>query len=354
MKSYLKIISTLLIISGPAAHAQLPDPGMEIVPGRTAAVPEVSYRSIEIEGLDIFYREAGNPERPTLVLLHGFPTSSHMFRALIPALADDFHLVAPDYPGYGFSAMPSVTEFEYSFDNIARLMGKFIDAVDIDEYSLYLMDYGAPIGYRLAAAQPERIQALIIQNGNAYMEGIDNDFWEPIRAYWKDRDAVNAGLDNNWWINVKAAYQQPEMTNDQALRFLLTLDATKWQYTNGVKNLESISPDTWAHVQPLLDREGNQEIQLQMFYSYGSNPPLYPAWQQYFRDYQPPTLIVWGENDEIFPAAGAEPYKRDLKDIEIHLIDTGHFALESHGAEIAELMRDFLNRKLVNSAASAD
>ncbi|PCJ27529.1 MAG: hydrolase [SAR86 cluster bacterium] len=319
-----------------------------------AAEPDVSYRTVEIEGLEVFYREAGNPENPTVLLLHGFPTSSHMFRELIPALADDFHLVAPDYPGYGFSSMPAVTEFEYSFENIARLMGEFVDAVGIDEYSIYLMDYGAPIGYRLAAAQPERIQSLIVQNGNAYMEGIDNDFWEPIRAYWKNRDAVNEGLDNNWWKNVKEAYQQPEMTNDQALRFLLTLGATKWQYTNGVSNVETISPDTWAHVQPLLDRPGNQEIQLQMFYSYGSNPPLYPAWQQYFRDHQPPTLIVWGENDEIFPAAGAAPYTRDLNDVETHLINTGHFALESHGAEIAELMRSFLNRKVVNSSVSAD
>ena len=319
-----------------------------------AAEPDVSYRTVEIEGLEVFYREAGNPENPTVLLLHGFPTSSHMFRELIPALADDFHLVAPDYPGYGFSSMPAVTEFEYSFENIARLMGEFVDAVGIDEYSIYLMDYGAPIGYRLAAAQPERIQSLIVQNGNAYMEGIDNDFWEPIRAYWKNRDAVNEGLDNNWWKNVKEAYQQPEMTNDQALRFLLTLGATKWQYTNGVSNVETISPDTWAHVQPLLDRPGNQEIQLQMFYSYGSNPPLYPVWQQYFRDHQPPTLIVWGDKDEIFPAAGAAPYARDLDDVETHLINTGHFALESHGAEIAELMRSFLNRKVVNSSVSAD
>ncbi|MBL4576043.1 MAG: alpha/beta hydrolase [Opitutaceae bacterium] len=319
-----------------------------------AAVPDVTYHTVKIEGLDIFYREAGNPEKPTIVLLHGFPTSSHMFRELIVELGSEFHLVAPDYPGYGFSSMPRVSEFDYSFDNIAMLMGKFINEIDIEDYSLYLMDYGAPIGYRLAAAQPERIQSLIIQNGNAYFEGIDNDFWEPIRAYWKNRDAVNIGLDNDWWKNVKIAYKQPEMTNDQALRFLLTLGATKWQYTNGVKDVESVSPDTWGHVQPLLDREGNQEIQLQMFYSYGSNPPLYPVWQQYFRDHQPPTLIVWGENDEIFPAAGAEPYKRDLENLEFHLLDTGHFALESHGAEIAELMRDFLIRKLVKPAVSAE
>jgi pimeloyl-ACP methyl ester carboxylesterase len=306
----------------------------------------IAYRTVTIEDVEIFYREAGNPDHPTLLLLHGFPTSSHMFRNLIPALADEFHLVAPDYPGYGFSSMPSVDEFDYSFDNIARIIEKFTDEIGLDHYSLYLMDYGAPIGFRIATSRPERIDTLIVQNGNAYFEGIDNDFWEPIRAYWKDRNAIDQGLNNDWWKNVKAAYDKQVMSNEEALRFLLTLGATKWQYTNGMPNLEAVSPDNWGHVQPLLDREGNQEIQLQMFYSYGSNPPLYPAWQEYLREHQPPTLIVWGKNDEIFPAAGAEPYKRDLKNLEYHLIDTGHFALESHGQEIADLMRDFLNRKV--------
>jgi len=306
----------------------------------------VSYKTVEIEGVEIFYREAGNPANPTIVLLHGFPTSSHMFRNLIPALADQYHLVAPDYPGYGFSAMPAVDEFEYSFDNIADLMTQLLDEIGVERYSLYLMDYGAPIGFRIAAARPGRIDTLIIQNGNAYLEGIDNDFWEPIKAYWKDRDAINQGLDNAWWQNVKKAYEQPNMANEDALRFLFTLGATKWQYTNGVPDVEAVSPDNWGHVQPLLDREGNQAIQLQMFYSYGTNPPLYPAWQAYFREYQPPTLIVWGKNDEIFPAAGAEPYKRDLENLDYHLIDTGHFALETHGDEIAGLIRDFIARNL--------
>ncbi len=306
----------------------------------------VSYHTVSIENVDIFYREAGNPERPTLLLLHGFPTSSHMFRNLIPALADKYHVVAPDYPGYGFSSMPSVDEFDYSFDNVARIIEKFTDEIGLDRFSLYMMDYGAPVGFRIATSRPERIETLIIQNGNAYFEGIDNNFWEPIQAYWKDRKAVNKGLDNDWWKNVKAAYKKPEMTNAEALRFLTTLGATKWQYTNGVPDVTAISPDNWGHVQPLLDREGNQEIQLQMFYSYGSNPPLYPAWQEYLRTQQPPTLIVWGEKDEIFPAAGAEPYKRDLKDLEYHLIDTGHFALETHGPEIAGLIRSFLKRKI--------
>ena len=320
---------------------------------RADNVPGITYRTVTIDNVDIFYREAGDVSQPTILLLHGFPTSSHMFRELIAELADEYHLIAPDYPGYGFSSMPAVGEFDYSFDNIARLMDKFVDEIGLDRYSLYLMDYGAPIGFRIAVSSPERVDTLIVQNGNAYIEGIDNDFWEPIRAYWKDRDAVNKGLDNPWWKNVKAAYQQPEMSNDDALRFLLTLGATKWQYTNGVPNVEAVSPDTWGHVQPLLDREGNQDIQLQMFYSYGSNPPLYPAWQEYLREYQPPTLIVWGEHDEIFPPAGAKPYKRDLEDLEYHLLNTGHFALETHGQEIADLMRDFLGRKVGTPSVAA-
>ena len=314
----------------------------------------VAYRTVSVDGVDIFYREAGNPDHPTILLLHGFPTSSHMFRDLIPELADQYHLVAPDYPGYGFSSMPGVEDFDYSFDNISAIIAKFTNEIGLDRFSLYLMDYGAPIGFRIAASQPERIESLIVQNGNAYVEGIDNNFWEPIRAYWKDRGAINQGLNNAWWKNVKAAYENPEMSNDDALRFLLTLGATKWQYTNGVKNVQAVSPDNWGHVQPLLDRKGNQNIQLQMFYSYGSNPPLYPAWQQYLRKHQPPTLIVWGKNDEIFPAAGAEPYKRDLTDLEYHLIDTGHFALETHGREIAALMRDFLNRKVSPTPLAAN
>ena len=246
---------------------------------RAENAPGVSYRTVTIDGVDIFYREAGDPDRPTILLLHGFPTSSHMFRDLITELADEYHLVAPDYPGYGFSSMPAVDEFDYSFDNVAEIMEQFVDKIELERFSLYLMDYGAPVGFRIAASQPERIDTLIVQNGNAYVEGIDNNFWEPIREYWKDRDAINKGLDNAFWKNVKAAYKQPEMSNDDALRFLLTLGATKWQYTNGVPNVEAVSPDTWGHVQPLLDRDGNAEIQLQMFYSYGSNPPLYPEWQ---------------------------------------------------------------------------
>ena len=264
----------------------------------------VRYKTVEIDGLDIFYREAGDPESPTILLLHGFPTSSHMFRNLIPALAKRYHVVAPDYPGYGNSSAPSVDDFDYTFDNVARIVEEFTNEIGLDRYSLYLMDYGAPIGFRLATAHPERVQSLIIQNGNAYEEGL-LEVWDPVKAYWQGRSEKNG----------------------DALRGLLTLDATRWQYTHGTRNPEAISPDNWNVDQPLLDREGNQEIQLAMFYSYGSNPPLYPKWQKYFRKNQPPTLIVWGKNDPIFPAEGAYPYKRDLKNIEFHIRDTGHFAL---------------------------
>jgi pimeloyl-ACP methyl ester carboxylesterase len=282
-----------------------------------------TYRTVSIDGLDIFYREAGSRDNPTILLLHGFPTSSHMFRNLIPALADKFHLVAPDYPGYGNSSMPTVDEFDYTFDHLAEIVEKFIAAIDLKKYSLYVMDYGAPIGYRIAAKYPERVQSLIVQNGNAYEEGL-REFWEPIKAYWQDKSPENA----------------------DKLRHLFTLEATKWQYTNGVHNLEAISPDTWTIDQHFLDRPGNEEIQLALFYSYGTNPPLYPQWQEYFRKYQPPTLIVWGKNDYIFPAEGAYPYQRDLKDVEFHLLDTGHFALEEEGETIANYISQFLASRL--------
>ncbi|MHC5741473.1 MAG: alpha/beta fold hydrolase [Nostoc sp.] len=285
-----------------------------------------TYRTVSIDGLDIFYREAGSRSNPTILLLHGFPTSSHMFRNLISALGDRFHLVAPDYPGYGNSSMPTVNEFDYTFDNLAEIVEKFIAAIDLKKYSLYVMDYGAPIGYRIAAKYPERVEALIVQNGNAYEEGL-REFWNPIKAYWQERSPENA----------------------DKLKHLVNLEATKWQYTNGVRNLEAISPDTWNMDQLFLDRPGNDEIQLALLYSYGTNPPLYPQWQEYFRKYQPPTLIVWGKNDYIFPPEGAHPYKRDLKDVELHLLDTGHFALEEEGDAIADHIRRFLTTHVVEN-----
>ncbi len=301
------------------------------------------HRTTTIEGLDIYYREAGSRDNPTLILLHGFPTSSHMFRTLIPELAEDYHVIAPDYPGYGNSPMPLVSEFNYTFDHMASIIEQLITKLKLKKYSLYVMDYGAPIGFRVAANNPKRVQSLIIQNGNAYDEGLDNNFWEPIKAYWENRKAINVGLDNPWWANVKKAYKQPNMANEDALRFLLTKGATTWQYTNGVRDIAGIGHDAINMDQMLLNRPGNQEIQLQMFYDYGSNPPLYPEWQAYFRKYQPATLIVWGNKDEIFPVEGAYPYKRDLKNVEMHLYNTGHFALEEDGADIAQKIRKFMN-----------
>jgi pimeloyl-ACP methyl ester carboxylesterase len=288
----------------------------------STAVHSTMHKTIKVDGLDIFYREAGPADAPVLLLLHGFPTSSHMFRNLIPALSDRYHVIAPDYPGYGQSSMPSVTEFKYTFDNLANVVEAFTEKLSLKSYSLYLMDYGAPVGFRLAAKHPERVQSLIIQNGNAYDEGL-REFWAPFKTYWKDNSETNA----------------------EALRKLLNLEATRWQYTHGTRQVEAISPDNWLVDQTQLDRPGNKEIQMALFSSYASNPPLYPKWQAYFRKHQPPTLIVWGKNDIIFPADGAEPYRRDLKNLEFHLIDTGHFALEEEGGKISNLIRNFLTKQ---------
>jgi pimeloyl-ACP methyl ester carboxylesterase len=307
-------------------HAQRAN-GRDLARPATASV--VHHRTVKIDGVDVFYREAGPRDAPTILLLHGFPTSSQMFRNLIPRLADRYHVVAPDYPGYGHSAMPAMGEFEYSFDNIAKVVERFTETIGLTRYSLYVQDYGAPIGFRLAASDPDRVEALIIQNGNAYDEGL-REFWQPIKAYWRE----------------------PSDQHKEALRGLLTLQATKWQYTHGVGDTTLISPDTWTMDQRLLDRPGNQEIQLAMFYDYRTNVPLYPQWQAYFRKHQPPTLIVWGKNDHIFPAEGAHPYKRDLRTLEFHLLDTGHFALEEKGQEIAGLIRAFLQKHAGHAAAA--
>lgn len=289
------------------------------------SVSTVSYHKVDIDGVKVFYREAGSKTAPTLLLLHGFPTSSHMFRELMPKLADRYHVIAPDYPGYGQSDQPAMDKFTYSFDNLASVMEKFVAKLGLNSYALYVMDYGAPIGFRLAAAHPERITALVVQNGNAYDEGLDNDFWMPVKEYWKDKSEAKAAK----------------------LRPILELGGTQWQYTEGFRDpATNVSPDTWMLDQAYLDRPGNKEIQLELFYSYGTNPPQYPKWQAYFRKHQPPMLIVWGKGDKIFPAEGAYPYKRDLPNVEMHLFDTGHFALEEEGDDIARLMRDFLDRKV--------
>jgi pimeloyl-ACP methyl ester carboxylesterase len=285
----------------------------------------IRYHTADIDGVKVFYREAGPQGAPVLLLLHGFPTSSHMFRELIPRLADKYHIIAPDYPGYGQSDQPPLDTFGYSFDKFAAVIDKLTEGLGLTKYAIYVQDYGAPVGYRLAAAHPERISAIVVQNGNAYDEGLDNPFWEPIKAYWKDKS---------------------KETGDK-LRFLFKVEATRWQYAEGFRDpATNVSPDAWVVDQAYMDRPGNDEVQLEMLYSYGSNPPLYPQWQAYFRAHQPPMLIAWGKGDKIFPAEGATPYLRDLPDAELHLLDTGHFALEEDGEQIAGLMRDFLGRHL--------
>jgi pimeloyl-ACP methyl ester carboxylesterase len=281
----------------------------------------VHYRNVEADGQQIFYREAGPAGAPTVLLLHGFPTSSQMFRNLIPALATKYHVVAPDYPGFGFSSMPSRADYKYSFANLAKTVDAFAEKLGLTRYALYVMDYGAPVGYRLAIAHPERVTALIVQNGNAYEEGL-REFWIPVKKYWAE----------------------PNAANRDGLRGLVKFEATKWQYTTGVSDTSLLDPGAWTLDQLGLDRPGNDEIQLDLFLDYGTNVPLYPKFQAFFREKQPPTLIVWGKNDPIFPAEGAAPYKRDLPKAEIHLLDTGHFALETHGAEIAERILKFLKK----------
>ena len=281
----------------------------------------VHYKNIRLNELDIFYREAGQQDAPAILLLHGFPTSSNMFRNLIPRLATSFHVVAPDYPGFGQSSMPDHKDFAYTFENLTNVVEQLVEKIGLTSYSLYVMDYGAPVGYRLALRHPDRVQTLIVQNGNAYDEGL-REFWDPIKKYWND----------------------PTLENREAIRFLVDPKSTRWQYENGVTDRTLLDPTTWTLDQVGLDRPGNAEIQLDLFYSYQTNVPLYPEFQAFFRQYQPPTLIVWGKNDFIFPPEGAAPYPRDLRNVETHLLDTGHFALETHGEEIATRIEEFIKR----------
>ncbi len=314
-----RLLVTGILLAIGLSHSSTAQPPTPLA----ADPPKVLHKTVKVGDLDIFYREGGPKDAPTILLLHGFPTSSQMYRNLIPALADKYHVIAPDYPGYGHSSMPTRDQFTYTFDNLAKVIEQFTEKLELKSYALYVQDYGAPVGYRLAVAHPERVTAIVVQNGNAYDEGLDNDFWKPIKAYWKEPTSKE---------------------KRDALRFVVKYEATKWQYTHGVKNPALVSPDGPAHDQFLLDRKGNDEIQLDLLLDYGSNPPLYPKWQEYFRTHQPPMLIAWGKNDQIFPGAGAEPYKRDLKILECHLLDAGHFALETNGDEIAALMRGFLGR----------
>ncbi len=280
------------------------------------------YHTTTVDGLDVFYREAGDRANPSLLLLHGFPSSSHMFRNLITSLSDSYHLVAPDHIGFGRSAMPSVDEFTYSFDRLTEITEGLIEQLGLDHFTLYIHDYGAPIGLRIATAHPDRIDAIITQSGNAYLEGF-TPFWDVLFAHAKDRPA-----------------------NEKAVRELFTLEATTWQYTHGVPadRLDRIAPEAWLLDQAGLDREGNDAVQLQLFWDYQFNLDGYPAFQEYFRTHQPPLLVTWGRNDEIFGVAGAEAFRKDFPNGEFHLLDAGHFALETHGEEISGYIRDFLGR----------
>jgi pimeloyl-ACP methyl ester carboxylesterase len=312
-----------LFVVGSTARADSPAPTTR---------PEhqvVHYRRAEVEGVEIFYREAGPSDGPVVLLLHGFPTSSHMFRNLIPTLADRYHVIAPDYPGFGESAVPDRKTFEYSFGHFSQLIDDLLTQLGARKYALYVQDYGAPVGYRLALRHPERVTALVIQNGNAYEEGL-KDFWKPLTAYWSDSS------------------QEHRL----ALRAGLTLQATKSQYLDGVSDPTRIDPDNWLHDQALLNRPGVDEIMLDLFHDYGSNVTLYPKFQAFFRTRQPPTLIVWGKNDVIFPADGARAYLRDLPRAELHVLDTGHFALEDKGDEIAALMHTFLDHNVADKDLS--
>ncbi|MDR5753028.1 MULTISPECIES: alpha/beta hydrolase [unclassified Caballeronia] len=280
----------------------------------------IAHRHIDVDGFNVFYREAGQADAPKLLLLHGFPSSSHMFRDLIPLLADRFHIVAPDLPGFGLSDMPSRDSFAYTFDNIAGVIDRFTERVGFDRYAVYVFDYGAPTGFRLALKHPERIAAIVSQNGNAYEEGL-SEGWSPIRAYW----------------------QTPTQTNRDALRAMLTKDTTKWQYTHGVPDASAVSPDGYSLDDYYLNRPGAHEVQLDLFGDYRSNVALYPAFQAYFREHQPKFLAVWGKNDPFFLPPGAEAFKRDIQNADVRFFDTGHFALETHAAQIAAAIKEFLN-----------
>ena len=283
----------------------------------------VYYKSVAIEGITIFYREAGDASKPTILLLHGFPSSSHMYRNLIDELSDQYHLIAPDYPGFGNSDMPARTDYNYTFDNLSVTIEKFIDAIGLKKFSLYMQDYGSPVGYRIAVRRPELIQAILIQNANAYVEGFG--------------PAIQDG--QNYWAN------KNEET-EKAMRGILTLEGTKLQYLDGVENPEKISPDAYHYDQYFLNSPGNVEILLDLLYDYRKNITLYPVWQKYLREVQPPTLITWGKNDALFTEAGALAYKKDLKNPEIHLFNTGHFALEEFHSEIASLIKTFLAKSV--------
>jgi pimeloyl-ACP methyl ester carboxylesterase len=280
---------------------------------------KISFRKVDVDGFNIFYREAGPKDAPVLLLLHGFPSASHMFRDLIPQLADRFRVIAPDLPAFGQSDMPERAKFSYTFDNIAGVIDRFTEVIGLGRFAIYVFDYGAPTGFRLAMWHPERVTAIISQNGNAYAEGL-SEGWNPIRAYWED----------------------PSQANRDALRAFLAPETTIWQYTHGVLDATAVSPDGYSLDNFYLARPGADEVQLDLFGDYKSNVALYPEFQAYFRKHKPPFLAVWGKNDPFFLPPGAEAFKRDIPDAEVRFFDTGHFALETHCDEIAAAIRDFL------------
>jgi len=283
----------------------------------------LKYRTADVDGFKVFYREAGAAAAPKLLLLHGFPSASHMFRDLIPLLADRFHIVAPDLPGFGLSDMPARERFKYTFDNVANVIDRFTEVVGFTRYAVYIFDYGAPTGLRLAVKHPDRITAIISQNGNAYEEGL-SEGWNPIRAYWKD----------------------PSEANRTALRGFLAPGTTQWQYTHGVTDPTTVSPDGYSLDNFYLARPGADEVQLDLFGDYKSNVALYPTFQKYFKTHKPPLLAVWGKNDPFFLPAGAEAFKRDIPNAVVRFLDTGHFALETHAAEVAAEIRKFMEKSL--------
>ena len=287
-------------------------------------VPTTSIHKVEADGVRVFYRAAGDPAAPVILLMHGFPASSFMFRELIPRLANRYRVIAPDLPGFGFTEVPTERKYVYSFDGLAATIEAFTEALKINRYALYVFDYGAPTGFRLAMAHPDRVTAIVSQNGNAYEEGL-GDGWGPIRKYW----AV------------------PTAENREVLRKnILTLEATRWQYTHGVANPDTIAPESYTLDAVLLERPGNKEIQLDLFLDYASNVQLYPKFQEYFRRSKPPLLAIWGKNDPFFIPPGAEAFRKDLPNAQVQFLDTGHFALETHAAEVSAVIRDFLGRKL--------
>ena len=280
---------------------------------------DIAYRTADVDGLSVFYREAGAADAPTLLLLHGFPSSSHMFRDLIPLLADEFHLVAPDLPSFGKSDMPDPDKFDYTFDHLADVIDRFTEVLGLDRFAIYVFDYGAPVGFRIAARHPDRITAIVTQNGNAYTDGL-SDGWGPVQAYWKD----------------------PSPANREAVRSMVAPETTIWQYTHGVPDVTMVSPDGYGLDNYYLARPGAAEIQLDLLLNYASNIEQYPAWQEYFRASQPPLLAVWGSNDPFFIPPGAEAFKRDIPGADVRFVPTGHFALETHVDEIASAIIDFL------------